>query len=82
MMDYQEMKEKKQFKSATYSYCVVSLVISVMVTLVMGERFLESGKVMPPGLVALVSLGMVVFYAWKLSSDDVGTHAQRSKRFY
>jgi len=78
--DYKENSEQNKFKSATYSYCVISLLIAVVVTLVMGERFLETGKVMPPGLVAFVSLLMSAFYVWKLSSDDVGTHAKRARR--
>ena len=78
--DYKENAEQNQFKSATYSYCVISLLVAVVVTLVMGERFIETGKVMPPGVVAFVSSVMSAFYVWKLSSDDVGTHAKRARR--
>jgi uncharacterized membrane protein (UPF0136 family) len=78
--DYEENSKQNQFKSATYSYCVVSFVISLLVTLVMGDRFMQTGKVMPPGLVAFVSAAMTAFYAWKLSSDDVGAHAKRARR--
>jgi uncharacterized membrane protein (UPF0136 family) len=79
MKDYEENSKQNQFKSATYSYCVMSLVLSIVVTLVMGERFMETGKVMPPGIVAFVSLAMCMFYVWKLASDDVGAHAKRAR---
>ena len=79
MKDYEENAKQNMFKSATYSYCVAAFVISLLVTLVMGDRYYETGKVMPPGVIALVSLGMMAFYAYKLSSDDVGTHAKRAR---
>lgn len=78
MKDFEENTKQKQFKSATYSYGVISFVISLLVTLVMGDRYMETGKIMPPGLVALVSACMTGFYAFKLSSEDVGTHAKRA----
>ena len=78
--DFLENEEQNQFQSATYSYCVLSLLIATVVTLVMGDRFIKSGNFMPPGMVAIVSLGMCIFYLYKLNSDDVGTHAKRAKR--
>uniref|UniRef100_A0AAF5Q0C6 Transmembrane protein 14C n=1 Tax=Wuchereria bancrofti TaxID=6293 RepID=A0AAF5Q0C6_WUCBA len=36
------------------------LAISSGLTLIMGSRFIQSGKVMPSGIVAILSLGMVI----------------------
>ena len=80
-VDYEENATNNHFKSATYSYCVISLIISTLVTLVMGDRFLETTKIMPTGVVAAVSLCMTCFYVWKLTSDDVGAHAKRAKNY-
>ena len=78
--DYVENKEKKQFKSAGYSYTVVSTVLTVAVTLMMGDRYSKSGKMMPAGMVFFMSLAMLGFYAWKLFvSQDVGAHAERAR---
>ena len=32
----------------------------------MYKRFLASGKMMPAGLVAMLSAGMTIFYVWNL----------------
>lgn len=40
----------------------ISLAVSGVLTGVMGQRFLSSGKFMPAGLVAALSLAMVVRY--------------------
>ncbi|CAK9784466.1 TMEM14-domain-containing protein [Cutaneotrichosporon oleaginosum] len=44
----------------------VSLAVAAVLTLLMGKRFLASGKFMPAGLVAALSILMVVRYAMRL----------------
>eukprot|EP00095_Tigriopus_kingsejongensis_P003547 snap_masked-scaffold106_size358372-processed-gene-2.19 protein:Tk03547 transcript:snap_masked-scaffold106_size358372-processed-gene-2.19-mRNA-1 annotation:"hypothetical protein BRAFLDRAFT_123564" len=41
----------------------LSLVVATLITGVMGSRFFNSGKIMPAGLVAVLSLAMVARYA-------------------
>lgn len=43
-----------------------SLLVAVMLTGVMYKRFLASGKMMPAGLIAMLSAGMTIFYVWNL----------------
>ena len=77
--DYLENKEQKKFKSAGYSYTTVSAVLTIVVTLIMGDRYASSGKFMPAGFVFALSVLMLAFYAWKLFVvQDVGSHAQRA----
>lgn len=45
---------------------VASLLVAVLLTAVMYKRFLASGKMMPAGLVAMLSAGMTIFYVWNL----------------
>ena len=82
-LSYQDYLQNKnnQFKSAGYSYTVVSAVLTLVVALVMGDRYAQSGKMMPAGLVLGLSLFMLAFYAWKLMvAGDVGSHAKRSAK--
>jgi hypothetical protein len=77
--DYLDNKSKK-FKSANYSFTVVSLILTVIVLLVMGDRYQETQKMFPAGIVSALSFFMVVFYLYKLSSNDVGAHAERASK--
>lgn len=82
-MSYEDFRENEQnqFKSANYSYTVVALLLSLIVTFVMGDRFLQSGKVMPSGMVAGISACVVAFYLFRLTtSSDVGAHAKRASK--
>ncbi|BEI93932.1 uncharacterized protein CcaverHIS019_0603910 [Cutaneotrichosporon cavernicola] len=44
----------------------VSLAVAVILTLLMGKRFIASGKFMPAGLVTALSIIMVVRYGMRL----------------
>ena len=44
----------------------VSLALSLLLTVVMADRFSNTEKFMPAGLVALMSCGMSLFYIYKL----------------
>jgi uncharacterized membrane protein (UPF0136 family) len=52
----------KLCKAAT----VTSLVVSAALTAVMYKRFLSTGKLMPAGVIALLSAAMMIFYVWNL----------------
>lgn len=62
------------FKKDTDSSVALLLetVVSMTLTGAMGQRFLASGKIMPAGMVAAISLVMTVFYLYKLLSG--GNH--------
>ncbi|GBG31654.1 Protein FATTY ACID EXPORT 6 [Hondaea fermentalgiana] len=79
--EYLENKneEDKRYRSPTYAYVVVSAVLTLIVTMLMFERYQETGVFMPAGFVAALSAGMLAFYAYKLLfSGDVGSHAKRA----
>ena len=52
----------KLCKAAT----VASLVVALALTGIMYKRYAATGKVMPAGIIALLSAGMSVFYVWNL----------------
>jgi len=79
--DYEENKRKQMFKSPGYSYTVVSALLTLVVALIMGDRYAASGKFMPAGLVLGLSVLMLAFYAWKLLVvKDVGSSAKRASK--
>ena len=59
--DTRDNKTPQKFQSPTYAYVVGSFLLSLIVTAVMADRFFETGKVMPGGIVAGVSACMAVF---------------------
>ena len=56
------MMQGKLCKPAT----VVSLLVALALTGIMYKRFLSTGKMMPAGVVALLSMTMSIFYVWNL----------------
>jgi len=67
------------YRSPTYAYTVVSLVLTLLTTVVMFGRYQETEKLFPAGAVAGISLLMLVFYVYKLFfSRDVGSSAARA----
>lgn len=56
------MMQGKLCKPAT----VVSLLVALALTGIMYKRFLSTGKMMPAGVVALLSMAMSIFYVWNL----------------
>jgi len=44
---------------------VLSLVVSLFLTALMGTRFIQSGKFMPAGMVAVLSLVMALRYGYR-----------------
>ncbi|EFJ13932.1 hypothetical protein SELMODRAFT_229065 [Selaginella moellendorffii] len=56
---------------------ILQTVIALSVSWVMGERFLDTGKVMPAGMVAAISVIMSLFYAYKLASG--GNHIPKKQ---
>lgn len=80
-VSYNENVEAKKFQSPTYSYCISSALVAVLNALLNGDRFMQNtGDVVALG-VALASLAAGALFVYKASSDDVGTHAKRSKQW-
>lgn len=66
------------FKSSSYASFVVALVISLLITMLMSERFLETGKVFPTGVIAGTSVVMVGYYVFRLTiSQELGSNPYR-----
>ena len=70
---------KGNFQSATYSYWVWSAVLSMLTFAITGDhRYQKTGKMMPNGYVAAISLFMVLWLCNKIFfSGDVGSSAKR-----
>ncbi|XP_010466248.1 PREDICTED: protein FATTY ACID EXPORT 6 [Camelina sativa] len=55
-------------KKNSYIAIVLQTVIAAALTLVMGQRYLLTGKIMPAGLVAGISALMTCFYVYKIAT--------------
>lgn len=44
----------------------VSLLVSLLLSVVMGLRWHKTGKVMPAGVIFVISAAMTIFYIWNL----------------
>jgi uncharacterized membrane protein (UPF0136 family) len=66
LLGYKSLNEFKTSKTVSPIWSQGSLVISLMLLGVMGIRFQKTGKFMPAGLVAVVSLAMSTFYVSKI----------------
>mmetsp|Transcript_2714 Transcript_2714/g.4060 ORF Transcript_2714/g.4060 Transcript_2714/m.4060 type:complete len:134 (-) Transcript_2714:41-442(-) len=83
-LSYQEWAEnknatEKRFRSPTYAYVVVGFLLTMIMTFLMGERYMETQEMFPSGYVAAMSVGMLAFYSYKLMfSGDVGSSAERA----
>lgn len=64
----------KAFQKRRNSYIAMLLqsVIAFALTWVMGQRYIETSKIMPAGVVAVVSVIMAAFYLFKIASG--GNH--------
>ncbi|XP_065013679.1 protein FATTY ACID EXPORT 5-like [Musa acuminata AAA Group] len=64
----------KAFEKRRNSYLALALetLCSLILTFVMGKRYLETSKIMPAGLVAALSAMMSLFYLYKIASG--GNH--------
>ncbi|KAL5548342.1 hypothetical protein UlMin_003573 [Ulmus minor] len=58
----------KAFEKRTNSYLALILqtVCAAMLTVVMGQRYVQTSKIMPAGVVAAISALMTAFYLFKL----------------
>ena len=65
--------DKQVFRT---SYVVIQLVVALAVLALMGYRFNDTGKLMPAGLVAVLSFIMALFYLPKLFYKPVVTPAK------
>ncbi|CDY19635.1 BnaA05g20430D [Brassica napus] len=64
---YLSLNAFKKKKTSTIAV-VLQTVISAALTLVMGQRYLLTQKVMPAGLVAGISALMTCFYVYKIAT--------------
>ncbi|XP_022139764.1 protein FATTY ACID EXPORT 5-like [Momordica charantia] len=59
-------------KKNSYFALILETVCAAVLTWVMGQRYLQTSKIMPAGVVAGISSLMTVFYLYKLASG--GNH--------
>lgn len=64
---FQSLAGFKERGSCDRKWAQICLVLSSVLTFVMGKRFQATGKFMPAGLVAAMSVLMSVFYVMKMS---------------
>ncbi|XP_068644363.1 protein FATTY ACID EXPORT 6-like [Aristolochia californica] len=64
----------KAFEKRKNSYfgMIMETVVAVVLTWVMGQRYIETSKIMPAGVVAGLSALMTAFYLYKLATG--GNH--------
>ncbi|XP_021758895.1 protein FATTY ACID EXPORT 5-like [Chenopodium quinoa] len=62
------------FKKRKNSYfaLILETVTATGLTYVMGQRYMETSKIMPAGVIAMISAFMTAFYAYKVASG--GNH--------
>ncbi|GER54881.1 transmembrane proteins 14C [Striga asiatica] len=56
----------------SYFALFLELAVAAMLTYVMGQRYMKTGKIMPAGIVAGISVVMAVFYLYKIATG--GNH--------
>ncbi|KAK6132886.1 hypothetical protein DH2020_008671 [Rehmannia glutinosa] len=56
----------------SYFALILELAIAAMLTFVMGQRYMQTGKIMPAGVVAGISVLMAGFYLYKIATG--GNH--------
>ncbi|KAL3636764.1 Protein FATTY ACID EXPORT 6 [Castilleja foliolosa] len=52
----------------SYFALILQLAIAALLTFVMGKRYAQSGKIMPAGIVAGISVVMALFYLYKIAT--------------
>ncbi|GMH24347.1 hypothetical protein Nepgr_026190 [Nepenthes gracilis] len=64
----------KSFEKRRNSYIALILetIIAISLTLVMGQRYVQTSKIMPAGVIAVISVLMAAFYVYKLATG--GNH--------
>lgn len=58
--------DREEVVCSSNVYVAMSMMISIILTVVMGHRYVESEKFMPAGGVAGLSLCMTLFYLYKI----------------
>ncbi|KAL6544464.1 Protein FATTY ACID EXPORT 5 [Orobanche minor] len=56
----------------SYFALILQLAVAAILTFVMGQRYMQTGKIMPAGVVAGISVVMAVFYIYKIATG--GNH--------
>ncbi|XP_011095374.1 protein FATTY ACID EXPORT 5 [Sesamum indicum] len=56
----------------SYFALILETAVAAILTWIMGQRYMQTGKIMPPGIVAGISLAMTVFYIYKIATG--GNH--------
>ena len=59
-------KKKVKLEVPTIIYLFLSAFISLILSVVMSYRYLKTEKIMPPGVIAATSIGMTLFYVYKI----------------
>ncbi|KAL3639958.1 Protein FATTY ACID EXPORT 5 [Castilleja foliolosa] len=56
----------------SYFAFILEFAIATLLTFVMGKRYTQSGRIMPAGIVAGISIVMALFYLYKIATG--GNH--------
>ncbi|KAI3466240.1 hypothetical protein Pfo_022903 [Paulownia fortunei] len=56
----------------SYFALILETAIAAILTIVMGQRYMQTGKIMPAGIVAGISVFMAGFYLYKIATG--GNH--------
>ncbi|XP_074310948.1 protein FATTY ACID EXPORT 6-like [Silene latifolia] len=67
-LSLQSFKKKQNSRFAFF----LETVTAILLTYVMGQRYMETSKVMPAGMVAAISAFMTAFYVYKVTTG--GNH--------
>ncbi|KAK9715549.1 hypothetical protein RND81_06G172600 [Saponaria officinalis] len=68
---YFSLRSFKKNQNSIFAF-IVQTVTATLLTYVMGQRYMETSKIMPAGLVAAISAFMTAFYVYKVATG--GNH--------
>eukprot|EP00301_Raphidiophrys_heterophryoidea_P005071 c12166_g1_i1.p1 GENE.c12166_g1_i1~~c12166_g1_i1.p1 ORF type:complete len:134 (-),score=23.06 c12166_g1_i1:118-519(-) len=78
IQSYQEYQKNSNLLSSRYSK--QSLVVSALLSVIMGIRYSSSGKFMPAGLVFGLSAFMSAFFVWEITKFIPGHNLKNNKK--
>ncbi|KAL9232341.1 hypothetical protein vseg_007465 [Gypsophila vaccaria] len=68
---YLSLHSFKKNKNSIFAF-ILETVTATILTYVMGQRYMETSKIMPAGIVAAISAFMTAFYVYKVATG--GNH--------
>ncbi|KAH9624700.1 hypothetical protein KSS87_008110 [Heliosperma pusillum] len=68
---YLSLQSFKKKQNSRFAF-ILETVTAIILTYVMGQRYMETSKIMPAGIVAAISAFMTAFYVYKVTTG--GNH--------